>query len=89
MDGILRYISLRLNNKDAARTLLDEYENRLTNLRETPRLYGLTQLERLARRGYRRFVFGNYIAFYSIDDIEKKVYIVRIFHQNQDYEDML
>ena len=86
LDGIIHYIIFRLKNSTAARDLLEEYEKKLAGLRQNPRLYGLSQIERLARLGYRRFAFGNYIAFYTIDEENRQVYIVRIFYQKQDYE---
>jgi len=88
-DGIIQYTVSRLNNPAAASALLDEYEERLANLRESPRFYGSARIERLARAGYHRFTFGNYIAFYKINDKEKKVFILRIFYQKQRYENML
>ena len=85
LDNIIHYIAIRLSNPKAARDLLGEYEDRLTNLRDSPRLYGPARAKKLAGMGFHQFNFGNYIAFYKIDDEEQKVYIVRIFYQKQDY----
>jgi len=89
LDGIIHYIAFRLNNPTAASNLLDEYENRLTNLRESPRFYGPAHIESLAHRGFHQFSFGNYIAFYTINDEEQKVNIIRIFYKKQNYEKTL
>ena len=85
LDSIIHYIAVTLKNPKAAIDLLDEYESRLANLRESPRFYGPARVERLASTGFRQFNFGNYVAFYKINDEEHKVYIVRIFYQKQDY----
>jgi len=85
LDNIIHYIAIRLSNPKAARDLLDEYEDRLANLRDSPRLYGPARAERLAGMGFRQFNFGNHVAFYKIVDDEQKVYIVRVFYQKQDY----
>ena len=89
LNGIVHYIAVRLQNPAAASALLDEYEDRLANLRENPRFYGPVRMERLARLGYHRFSFGNYFAFYKVNDEEQKVVVLRIFYQKQDYENML
>ena len=89
LDGILLYITTQLKNPAAAGALLKEYESRLDNLRESPRFYGPALIEDLARAGYHRFFFGNYVAFYKINDEERKVVIVRIFYQKQDYANQL
>ena len=81
LDGIVHYITFKLKNQKAAGDLLDDYKRKLSRLKDNPRLYGFSQIERLARMGYRRFVFGNYIAFYTIDELNKNVFILRIFYQ--------
>jgi len=40
-------------------------------------------------KGYRQFSFGNFIAFYTVSDGEKKVNIIRIFYKKQDYANIL
>ena len=87
LDGIINYISGRLNNKKAATDLADQYYEKLSNLRVSPGIYPLSANEELARRGYRHFSFGNYIAYYTIDDRNKVVYITRIFYKRQNYLD--
>ena len=84
LDNIIHYIAITLKNPKAANDLLDEFENRLANLRESPRFYGFARVERLASMGFHQFNFGKYVAFYKIDDEENKVYIVRVFYQKQD-----
>ena len=88
-DDIIFYIAQQLKNPTAASALRDEYNEKVAILRESPRLFGLAPAEDLARSGYQRFTFGNYIAFYLINDEEKKVHIVRIFYQRRDYENLL
>ena len=78
---IIDYITVHLNNPTAASTLLDEYEDRLATIRQSPRVYRLAHVERLARKGYHTFDFGTYTAFYMIDYAEQKVLILRIFYK--------
>ena len=88
-DGIIHYITFRLNNPMAAYNLRDEYQSRLATLRESPRFYRPAYIEKFSRKGYHQFTFGNSTAFYNIDDEAKTVYIVRIFYKKQDYESIL
>jgi len=89
LDSIIHYIAIRLNNPKAASDLLDEFENRLANLHDSPRFYSPARSERLAGKGFHQFTFGNYVAFYKIVEEKHKVFIVRIFYQKQDYENKL
>jgi len=89
LDGIVFYIVGQLKNPKAAGDLLDEYRERLKNLQKTPKLYRLSRIERLARMGYRVFTFGGYLGLFTIDEAEKEVFIVRLFHQRQDYASYL
>ena len=49
-------------------------------------MFELSRNERLAKMGYRRFVVGNYIALYLVDEGKHIVTISRIFYGKQDYE---
>ena len=89
LEGIYSYITFRLNNPKAAADLANQYEKRIITLQESPRLYGLSQNPELARRGYRYFTFGNYIAYYTIDEANHIVNIARIFYQKQNYGETL
>ena len=85
LDNMVHYIAFQLNNSTTASNLLDEYEYRLSNLKDSPRFYGPARNERLARMGYHTFSFGNYIAFYKIDEKKNNVNIIRVFNKKQDY----
>ena len=89
LENILVYISIQLKNPTAASRLLDEYEDRMATLRQSPRFYRPANIERLARRGYHQFKFGSYIAFYLIDEKGQKVSIARIFYKKRDYANIL
>ena len=89
LDGIIQYISTTLKNPKAANSLLKDFEEILDNMGKSPRLYPVPRLKRLASRGYRRFTFGNYIAFFMIDEKKQQIYIVRILYQKQDYGNLL
>ena len=87
--GVTHYIAFILNNPKAADDLLETYSEKLNALCKSPRIYPLSRIKKLAAKGYRRFDFGNYLAFYKIDEENRIVYIVRIFYQKQDYRNFL
>ena len=81
LDSILNYIALILANPKAAADLLDQYSSKLAVLSKTPQIYPLSRIQKLSGMGLRSFVFGNYIAFFKIDDEDKAVTISRVFYQ--------
>ena len=76
IDEILTYMTEKLANLQAAMDWADELEMR----------YGELSNETLGRAGYRCFVVKNYIVFYRVDEMERKVIILRVFYGRQDYE---
>ena len=57
----------------------------LENLRETPRMYTFSTDEVLRQRGYHKFLIGNYVVLFQIDETNQVVEIYRIFHGSQNY----
>ena len=86
LDAILTYITVDLASPMAASNFVDELEDKYDKLEEHPFMYELSRNERLARMGYRRFVIGNYVALYLIDEKKQIVTIMRIFYGKRDYE---
>ena len=89
LDGITHYITYTLKNPAAADNLLKDYAAKLDNMRKNPRIYPLPHIKRFADKGYRKIGFGNYIAFFTVDEAKYKVYIIRILYQKQDYMNFL
>jgi len=86
LDAILTYIIEELANPKAASDLADDLDEKYSKLEDHPLMFELSRNERLARMGYRRFVVGNYLALYQVDEKECVVTISRIFYGKQDYE---
>jgi len=89
MDGIVHYIAFVLKNPKAGDDLFKTFIEKLDTLRKSPRIYPLSRIKKLAGKGYRRFVIGNYIALYKVDEENRSVYIMRVFYQKQDYKNYL
>ena len=71
------------------RLLLDEIENKLNLLCEFPGLGAELSDPYLVRKGYRRLLVDNYLIFYLIDEIERKIIVMRILYGARDYQDIL
>ena len=82
---ILRYLDRRFDSPQAIRTFNKKLQEALTNLTDTPRMYAFSTDEVLRQRGYRKFLIGNYVALFQIDEPKQIVEIYRIFHGSQNY----
>ncbi len=82
---ILRYFDRRFDSPQAIRTFNKKLQEALTNLTDTPRMYAFSTDEVLRQRGYRKFLIGNYVALFQIDEPKQIVEIYRIFHGSQNY----
>ena len=86
LDAIITYITEELASPQAAADFADELDAKYENLENHPLMFELSRNERLARMGYRRFIVGNYVALYLVDEDECVVTISRLFYGKRDYE---
>lgn len=78
--GIVDYVSGHLSNPTAALAILDEFEQLVESLEETPGAHAIVRDELLALAGYRWSAIGSYMAFFTIDETTRVVYIERVLH---------
>ena len=77
------YLADALDAKSAAPELVSSFANIVARLKAFPESYPLCPDESLARRGIRKVLLGGYVVLYRNDgDVS---YILRVFHQSQDY----
>lgn len=85
IEHICEYISRELNAEQAAIRLRTKIKERVNNLTKTPEMYEkINKMDRL-KRMYRRIVINNYILLYSIDEIEKVVYVSHMYYGERNY----
>lgn len=90
LSEIVTYFTEKLCNPSAAESLLEEFLEEKNNISDNPYMYPLSNDSVLQSEGYHRFLFKkNYIAMYLIDDVEKEVYIMRIFYEKRDYANLI
>ena len=86
IDGIIVYIAEKLANPKAAADFADALEEKYTEMEAHPFIFEPSRNERLAQAGYRRFVIGNYVALYKVNEELREVIVARIFYGRRDYE---
>ena len=83
------YIRDVLSNPQAALHLLDEFESCVEGLSTQPARRPLVQDERLARMGYRWAPVGGYMAFYTMNEASRTVYVERLLFGRSDWRAVL
>jgi toxin ParE1/3/4 len=89
LDEIYRYISDELFAEDAANNLLERIETSILGLKDFPFSCNFVADEFLKKKGYRKLIIDNYIAFYLVDELNKRVVIMRILYGRRKYQDLL
>lgn len=89
LDEIYGYIATKLFAETAAEALMDKIENTFMRLEKYPFSCSFVFDELLKRRGYRKLIVDNYIAFYLVNESEKQVVIMRVLYGASDYKNIL
>lgn len=89
LDHLVYYLIYRLNNKQAAKHLLDGIDMIYDNLIENPYQYQLCNDQYLAKKHYRNAIVPkmNYSVVYEIKNDE--VNVLGIFHQLENIKEKL
>ena len=85
----VKYIADILKNPIAANNLLDEIERHEKILEDTPGIYTFVRDEYLAGKGLRYVTIKNFMLFYTIDEENKIVNIIRFLYGRRDWKNIL
>jgi len=85
----VKYISRELKAPKAANNLLDEIEKHEKTFRNTPNIYPRVPDEYLAEKGLRFAVIKNYLMFFTVDEEEKLVTVIRFLYGRRDWKNIL
>jgi plasmid stabilization system protein ParE len=85
----VRYISEVLKNPVAANNLLDEIERHEKILEDTPNIYPFVRDEYLSEKGLKFARIKNYLIFYTIDEDNKIVNVIRFLYGRRDWKNIL
>ena len=78
------YITYELFAPDTAITYLQDIKEQLASLGRNPKRYKLVDDEPWHSRGVRRMNTRNFVAFYTILEEDKTVYIQNVIYQKRD-----
>ncbi len=81
---IVSYISKDLLAPDAARKLLDKIENEIKELADMPQRYATIAEEPWKSEGVRKIIVNNFLIYYWIDEINKRVQVIGVIYQKRD-----
>ena len=89
LDNIVNYILFGKSNKEAAESIINDFSEVLSKLSHSAGSFKLCSNLKLKELGYRRFNFfrHDYFILYRIE--ENNVFIDKIFHFKQDYENKI
>ncbi len=85
IDSIYEYISLELQNPDAAIKLVDELENAIFTLESLPYRGTERRIGMFANRGYRQLFINNFTIIYRVDTKIRQVIIVHVIYSKRDF----
>ena len=87
--SILKYISTVLKAPAAAKNLSNEIQSKVRILETSPYCCQLVKDEYLNQQCIRYLLLKNYIVFYSVNEDEKMVSIIRILYGRRDWKSIL
>jgi len=86
---IHQYISMELLSPATADRMVDTIETSLVNLAHSPHRYPKVLDDSLSAKGYHWIGIKNYMAFFTVDESSKTVYIERILYGRRDWAHLL
>lgn len=86
---IVAYIGKELKNHDAVYELMDELTDVSERLESFPYEYQAYTPLKMLKHEYRRAPIKNYVMFYWIDEVQKKVTIARVLYGRRNYVNLL
>jgi len=86
--SIVTYISKVLKNPTAANNLLDEIERHEKILEDMPNIYPFVNDKYLSGKGLKYATIKNFLMFYTIDEHNKIVSIIRFLYKRRDWKNM-
>ena len=86
---IIKYISEKLESPVATNNLADDFINAAERLREFPYANNVYSPIKPLDYEYRRMIVKNHLIFYTVDEQNKKVTIMRVIYARRDIENQL
>lgn len=89
LDGFVQYLLFEIGNEQAAKSLLDDFDNTICSLALVAGRLKYCEHPKLKEAGYKRinFMTHRYFILYHLDG--NRAVVDNVFHQLQDYENIL
>ena len=87
--GIYDYIKLHLFESDTATRQRERIKGAILGLSSMPKRYSLISDGYLREQGIRFCPVDNYLIFYVVSDIERKVIVLRVLYARRDWQIIL
>ena len=89
IEDIIYYISYDLKNITAAKKLRDLFMSGIDNILEFPYGNAVYKPIGVLKNEYRSYKIKNFLMFYTIDEKEKLITVVRVLYQKMDFNNIL
>lgn len=87
LDEVSAYLLAATGDAKATEDFLGDIEAKILLICEFPTMFALSRMPELAERGYRAALAGSYVILYTFT--EDTVFVEHIFHQRQDYANLV
>jgi len=85
LDSIIEYLIYKLKAPNSAQDFLLLFEQKIENLRTSPKAFKVIEDEMLSTEEIRVMQVKNYLVFYIIDDKSETVSIIRVLYGRRDW----
>ena len=89
IDEAFSYIAINLGNVVAASSLADAFMEQIENFCLHPRAGTPVENEFLKRDDVRYFLVKNYIVYYVVDDVSRKIVVLRFVYGKRNQDNIL
>ena len=89
LDGFIKYLLFEKKSRKAAQNILDDFEATKNSLLQVAESLKLCENPKLKKFGYRRINFLSHRYFMLYRVVDNTIYIDNIFHELQDYENLM
>ena len=85
INKIYDYISEDLYAEKATKNLMRKVEESIQNLKDAPKIHAKIEKIDELKRQYRRIVIKNFVILYTIDEINKVIYVSHMYYGGRNY----
>lgn len=88
LKSILHYISIELDNRQAAINLKLKIQEKINLTRQFPEMGASVENEYLTKAAFRKLSVGNYLIYYSVNHTEKMITVARIVYEKRNMDEV-